>query len=254
METTGYMKVYFDTVMNEMSDAMNLEGMDKDHRREIGESILNTAFDKEGPRSARRANDNLTFISEKLFKPSSEIFANIEALENIAVYARSFPYRRQGISRVDYLKYHIENYLNEIYILKNRLIAFLNLVDRAYRKCDRRAEIKANLSPLYGTVHGALEGYVNVRGSHVHQNRYTDSDFDRLTTLNLLSMSGDDDASELFRNMFYESYRITRRKWTGKIKNDLSSLETLLDLYYASLTRSLIKEGKIVYPSNVHWL
>ena len=67
METTGYMKVYFDTVMNEMSDAMNLEGMDKDHRREIGESILNTAFDKEGPRSARRANDKLTFISEKLF-------------------------------------------------------------------------------------------------------------------------------------------------------------------------------------------
>ncbi len=95
---------------------------------------------------------------------------------------------------------------------------------------------------------------VDVRGSHVHQNRYTDSDFDRLTTLHLLSMSGDEVASELFRNMFYECYRRTRRKWVGKIKNDLNSLETLLDLYFSVLVRSLIKDGKIIYPSNVHWL
>lgn len=255
MDLEGNTRKYFEIVMDEMTTAMNLKEMDEEHRKEVGEAILNTALDRDGPRSAsRRFNDKLLFISNKLFKPFSEIFSNLEALENIGIYVRSFPYKRQGISQVDYLKYHVENYLNEIYILKNRLIAFLTLIERAYRKCERSDQIHAILRPIYELVSTALDGYINVRGAHVHENRYSDSDFDRLGTLNLLSKSGDDEVSRLFKGLFSECYRTTRRKWVGKIRRDIRAIEQLLEIYCTALVDSVIKDGKVVFPSNVRWI
>ena len=78
----------------------------------------------------RKLSPNEYFIANKLFRPLKEIADTIEAIENIPIFAMTFPYKRQGISRAIYLKYHVENYLNELYLLKNRLISYLNLIDK----------------------------------------------------------------------------------------------------------------------------
>ncbi len=255
MQLQGNFKKFFEAVMHEMEGVIKPKVSDPALNKEIGQAILNTIFDLDGPKEVQKnPEDKAIFVANKIFRPLSEILTNIEALENISVYAASFPYRRQGISRLDYLKYHIENYLNELYILKNRLISYLTIIERAYKKCDRASEISKELKPVYQIVSGTLDGYINIRGSHVHDKRYSDTDFDRLTNLSLLSMSQDKEFSNIFQGMFVEEYRKTRKKWVGKMKRDLEAIEQLLEIFFSPIVNSLVINGKLIYPSNVHWV
>src|SRR5689334_23144184 len=63
----------------------------------------------------------------KLFHGYMEIYKTVEALKNIEIYMAVFPHgRNKKIERSAYLSYHFENFLNEIYVLRNRLVAYVN--------------------------------------------------------------------------------------------------------------------------------
>ena len=217
--------------------------------------MSNSLFDLDGPKTvSERASDKAYFVANKLFRPLSEIMNNFEALENIAIYSGSFPYKKHGVSRISYLRYHIENYLNELYILKNRLIAYLKIIERSYRKCDRFGEIHKIMEPVYNIVSRSLEGYVNIRGAHVHANRYTDSEIDRLAELELFSrLSDDKEMSQLLHSVFIQQYRVIRKKWVGKMQDDIEALRKLIDIYFENLCKAIVSENRIQYPSSSKW-
>jgi hypothetical protein len=246
-----YSSKYISIVMNEMSVAIDWEKAVND--QELKDAVWNSLFDLDGPRVVKnRASDKSLFVANKLFRGISEIYTTFNNLENIEIYARRFPYRSLGISRLDYLKYHIENYLNEIYTLKERLIAYSKTVSRAYRKSDNAQEIQVNLSNASKYVSSALSKIVETRGAHVHSFRYSDSEIDRLSTLELLSKT-DDGPAALFNNLFLDTYRQTRKKWVNAMKVNRVELEKVLDYYCKVLFESITDGRKVIYPSHTNW-
>ena len=242
---------FFKLIMAQMQ--LTIDFREGDDRKELANVIWNRLFDIDGPRIVhKRPSAKAIFIANKLFRPLSEIMSSIETISNIEIYIRNPSYKRQGISRLNYLKYHIDNYLNELYLLKNRLIAYLTTLERAYKKSDNSAQVKSTLGPLHIIVSRALDGYIEMRGYHVHQNRYADDDLDRLTALALLSRSSDE-FGIFMHSMFTAAYRDIKRKWAKNVKTGLKGLQKLLEHYFGNLLEVFSSKGKFLYPSNVRW-
>jgi len=250
MKLKGHFKIYFEAVMFEVTSfAIPSEGTPE--YEQLKENMGNSLFNEnKSSHIAIKQSDKALFIESKLFRPLSEIMNNIEALENISIYAASFTYKKQGISRISYLRYHIENYLNELYILKNRLIAYLTLIERSYKKCGRKEHISNELKPIYEIVSNSLGKYINVRGAHVHQQRYTDSEIDKLVELELLSTHSEGKYSNLMTHLYMENYKKIRQKWVGKMKNDIIEVEKLTEIFFEKICNSIISNEKIIYPKN----
>ena len=236
---------YFELVMKEIRAFMPRD--DEEDWREFGEAIMNQVF-RSGPTViSKKPAKKEEFVANKIFRPMSEILSSLWAIENISIYVRSFPYKKQGISPLSYLQYHIENYLNEIYILKTRLISYLNILEKAYSKFKQERVTSKTLKPLYSAVTTAFKPYAEVRGSHVHVSRFMDEDTDRLSTLNLLSISGDN-FGHLMKNMFVSCYRAARKKWAEKIEKDSVAIHKLLDFYFGELTKMLFQDEHLIIP------
>jgi hypothetical protein len=178
---------YFELVMNEFRATMPRD--DGGERAELGEAIMNTVLGLRPTVISKKPTRKWIFVGNKIFQPMGEIFNSLWAIENIAIYVRSFPYKRRGILPLNYLQYHIENYLNEIYILKTRLISYLNTLEKAYSKTKQGRIVAKKLKPLRLLVDTAFKAYTEKRGSHVHVSRFKDEDIDRLSTLQVLSIS-----------------------------------------------------------------
>ena len=230
-----------------------MEPMMEADNEESKNVIMNSILGLDVPTSLNhRISPHEFFIANKIFRPMSEIMYAIEAIENIAVYARSFPYKRQGISRIAYLKYHVENYLNELYLLKNRLIKYLKLIEKSYKKSNISEHVSHTIAPLYKVVSKTLKGYIEVRGSHVHENRYSDNDFDRLSTLELLSKGSDKNKfSETMTQLSNVAYSDIRKKWVDKINADFEGIQNLLDLYFEHLLIAISKNGDLIFPNDI---
>lgn len=244
-------KTYFEMILGVTQEIMKpmLDEKNEDSQNVMMNSILGL----EGPKSLERSSSpHEYFVANKLFRPFSEIMQATESIRNIAIYARSFPYKRQGVSRATYLKYHVENYLNELYLLKNRLIAYLTLIDKSYRKSDIAEHVSKTIAPLYTVVSDTLKNYIDVRGAHVHKHRYSDDDFDRLSTLELLTLGGrEDEFGTIMTHLSDRAYGEIRKKWVLKISTDIKGINTLLEFYFEMLLRAISEDAILKLPSNI---
>jgi hypothetical protein len=244
-----YTKKYLDIIFNQMTEAVDLKNIEKN--KEVGHVIFNNLFNLDGPKKVKRdPSVSSIFIANLFFEPFLEILNSVEAIENISVFVKSFPYKKQNISRVHYLKYHIENYLNELYILKNRLITYLKIIERAYKKSDHYSHIEKTLKPFYNFISNSFEGFIETKGIHVHMNRFFDDDISRLSSLELLSR-GDSKPEIFIKNHYIFTYRQIRKKWMKKIKDDMYTINNLLNQYFKELILAICEEDKIIDPSQI---
>jgi len=241
-----YTAAYFQLVLKEARSAMPLED---DDRFGLGQAIMNVITQSGPTVISKKSSRRDKFIANKIFRPMSEIFTTIWSIENIAVYVRTFPHRAQGISRLSYLRYHVENYLNEIYILQCRLISYLNTLEKAYLKSEQGPKISEIHKPLCTFINDSLKSYNGVRGSHVHVARFSDEEIDRLSTLELMSM-GNDDFGNLMKSIFLRSYSATRKKWADKILKDSMEINKILEVYFEILSKLLFKGERLIVPDN----
>lgn len=154
-------------------------------KRESGRNFINHAFGVPvNSKSFEKPTKNQIFLS-KLNQGLIEIHSSIEALKAHEIYIARFPYSNTSIKKSQHLRHVIESYLQEFYILKERTLAYITAVGRAYRKDYRHAEILKKTRPLFPLVPKVFDNLLNARGVHVHQSRYTDSDLDRLDALEL---------------------------------------------------------------------
>ena len=99
-----------------------------------------------------------------------EISGSYYGLLEIEIYIGRFPYRNTKISKTRHLAYHMENYLNEIYILKERLNSYFTTIGRIYRKDRRIQDILKRTKPLFAFVNNTLKGIIDTRG-HMYTKR-----------------------------------------------------------------------------------
>lgn len=127
----------------------------------------------------------------RFFYANTEIHNAIERLKDCETYISRFPFQKTRVTRPAYLRFIVEGQLHEIYLLKERLVSFVKLVKKAYRKDRSGQQIDAVTSALIKVIEQSFESAVSVRGSHVHKRRYDNSEIERLELIDLLKRAND---------------------------------------------------------------
>ena len=209
----------------------------KQHEKELGQSLLNTLLDDPGPKHIVRVGTPKEKYLKRIFDGFSEIHSSYQALTDIEIYINRFPFSSTSVTKPRYLRYHVENYFNEMYLLKERLLAFLTIIGRSFRKDPRHSAVLAATRPLFKIVSDSLEDVVDIRGRHVHQKRYTDSQIDRLELMELLSRATkkDDELAATLKPFYQYEYRRIRSEWKAQIKRNNETVNKLLMTYSDNL-------------------
>jgi len=189
-------------------------------------------FNLPGPRVLRRKVSPPEELFRVLFYGFSEISEAYERLQDFEVYIRRFPYQRSRVSNPRHLSHTIDTYLNEVYVLQQRLLSYGRRVRRYAEKRIAKAEVGRVADALERMVLATFEGIVQTRGASVHQTRHKDDDVSRLGTLDLLVNHGR--ASDLQGFYAVESARI-RRKWQSTVHNNNREIKRLLNVYFSAL-------------------
>jgi hypothetical protein len=234
----------------ELNKLYILPSMNDKQNKEFGEALRNSILGKPQKPIEHNSSPIEYFAANNLFRPLSEILSSIESIENIGIYSKSFPFKRQGISQYSYLRYHIENYLNELYLLQNRLTAYLAKIEKAYRKSEISDYVLSITIPLRTVVTNSLKTYTEARGYHVHEYRYSDNDLDWLSTLELFSKTGDD-FGKIMQEFFIKAHKDVRKTWVGRINDGINGVHTLLEYFFQQLISAISKDGEILVPNNL---
>ncbi len=166
----------------------------------------------------------------KLFNGFSEITGIIDTLKLIETFVSIDPPEVKGVNSSNYLNYHVHNYFQEMYILKERLNAYLTLIQRLYQKKVDKQLLKEVMNPLFALIKVSLDniaGSDGVRNIHVHQKKYSDDEMRWLSSTSFLSEFHDEFAEESVK-----AYAIAKRKWITTIGKNNRELKTLIDVYF----------------------
>jgi hypothetical protein len=216
----------------------------EDHESDFSEIYKTVLLGGNGRTTIDRKRSKKEDFISKIFKGFTEINDVLERLQNIELYVRRFPYAASSVTRLQYLKYHFENYLNEVYILRERLNSYLTSIKRLYRKDPRKHEIDELVKNIRKTISGSLGSVIEVRGAHIHEKRYDDDDFARLRTLELLII-GD----SAFKPFYDKAYKEIRKKKTSLIERNNKETRKIIDVYMDKLYGIVFdKKGELLFP------
>ena len=144
-----------------------------------------------------------------------EIDSSLKRLNQALVYLsqppRSRAMRFHRLSEADWLRYHIEAYFQETYIIHQRLSRFLKRVERSANRGSDDSGVAA-AKKLRSVVEASLDGVVRVRGGHVHEHRFDSDELRDLDLLVLLTTAGKEHKLRGFRNFRYLTALIKWRK------------------------------------------
>lgn len=178
----------------------------------------------------------------------AEIDTSFLALKDIPRHLSHPSHRPASVSSVRFLQYHFENWLQEVYVLQQRLNRFLTTIERAYRKDDIYKKHLASIHILAQAVNKSFEGIVNIRGGHVRSERFQDSDLKRLRTLELLAKFGKSPFPGIFRGALR---RILKQK-RDTIRINNRAIQKALDVYFDALDPILFdRSRKLRFPPGV---
>jgi hypothetical protein len=182
-----------------------------------------------------------------LFYGLHEIIESYDLLKDFEIFIKVFPYNRYNISKARYLRFIIGTYLNEMYIFKERLVAYIKTIEKEYRSTRRYLDVKGIINPLYHTVISSLNNICEVRNSHVHVNRYYDNSINRVIGFELVTQG---DNTGTFYPRFEREYKKIRSEWKKTIKENNRAVNELLDYVSAELMDIVFKNNsEINHPS-----
>lgn len=197
-------------------------------------AYLDPAFKKRKAGEAYELPTDRQFSS--IFYGFTEITATLDALSLVEILIGTASPRTKRIEKDHYLQFLVGAYLQEMYILEQRLTAYAKKISRLYRK-------PALPSVVRRIVYKPMEGIIGTRGAHVHGHRFTDEHLDRVSTTALFRRIG----HQLGDDLEFE-YLIARREWKQRIKSNNEVTRQLVD-QYCGLLRAVMCEGdKIVFP------
>jgi hypothetical protein len=165
---------------------------------------------------------------QRLMDQFAEIHDSYDRLRDVELYVGRFPFPRTRVDKVRFLRFTVEAWLHELYMLRERLYAFAKAVQRAYRR-DSRAKQAVNAAAAMRTVaQHALDAVVHARDAHVHESRFVDADIRQLTLLSVMARR-EPEHTWLFE-VRYAEIRKQKREWVTR-NND--SIEHMLNDYFA---------------------
>jgi hypothetical protein len=213
------------------------------------EVLKNILFDEPGDRYMGIVLSPQEKTLKNIVFGISEIEESFQVLSDIPFYLKRFPPKNSNISKTRFLNYHVGNYLNENYILRERLVAYQKVVTRMYRHDGRLIELGRQVKKIEMVVSG-FDGIVATRGKHVHQKRYDDEDFERLHFFERMAKD-DDPLASLLGELYPLALKEYRIKWIKTVSENNDNIKRILDMYFEILYGVVFGEnGKFVYPKS----
>lgn len=173
---------------------------------------------------------------EAVFLGFTEITNALEALTLTETLIGLAAPRSSKVEKDKYLKFLIGAYLQEVYILEQRLSAYATKLCRIYK-------LSSELPRLLAVVRDAFGGIVRTRGSHVHSQRYSDQKLDILSTMAMVSRF-----QEEFTDEMHFEYKVAQLHWRKTVKANNAATRVLIDGYFDLLFPQISKAGKFVLP------
>lgn len=222
-----------------------------EHKDEMGKNLWNHLFDTGDltPISRNISRDEYYFW--KIFSGYSEISSSLRTLEDIEVYINSFPYRNKKITKLRNLSYHIENYFSELYILRERLNAYLSKISKSFKKDKKRQSIVSITKSFLIITERVFSEPTKTRGRHIHETRFQDNEIRRLESLELLKLVNDGKLKRIISSYFKFDYLLLKKNWKQNIKTMNGSFRQFLDLFGDLLIAHLFDEkNHLIYPNS----
>lgn len=176
-----------------------------------------------------------------IFNGFNEITASLENIKLTLAFISIVPPKSKKINRSDYLKYHIHVYLQEIYILKERLNEYATKLQRKYSKINKEINVKEFIKPLFQIIKMMFEGITNARSQHVHAQRFSDKDLDWLSSTTFLSKFHDE--YEIPSKNIYKKVSL---EWKTTIKNNTKEINKIIDIYFDTIYAVITKNDKLI--------
>lgn len=151
------------------------------------------------------------------------------------------PPRSKKIEHDKYIKYVVNTYLQDVYILKERLNSYATRIKRIHNKSGRSELTSKHIEPLFDIVKDSFQSIVNTRGGHVHAKRYSDDELNDASTMALISNHSSD-----FQLHYDHSIAKAKIAWYERIRTNNAETKKLLDLYFKSLIL-VVKDGDSVF-------
>lgn len=165
-----------------------------------------------------------------------EIANALDALKLCETLIVIAPPRSKVIKHDEYIKFLVGAYLQEMYILEQRLSTYATRMSRLYKN----PQIDRNFKQL---IEKSLEGIVSIRGKHVHAKRYSDDELDMLSTLTLISQF-----DSTYTEHVQDQYKLTKLEWGKKIKTNNSETRKIVNYYFDILYPIMTTNDQIALP------
>jgi hypothetical protein len=182
----------------------------------------------------------------------AEIQTTLDTMRDIEFYMGRFPYSEEKVAKHRHLIFHVQAFLNELYILQQRLLGFLKFIERQHRKDTRLDNIKVVCEALRGFVTESMKKGVAIRGSHVHEWRLSDNDHDRLIGISLYTKMPNEEIQEAFAAYYDSEYKKIRRRRREWVASGIGVSRELVDAFFDKLFKLVFDDkGSMVYPSRL---
>ena len=172
-----------------------------------------------------------------------DIMETYEALELSAVLLSVNGPRSNKVSEDKYCRYVINTYLQDMYILKERLNSYATKIKRVHNNLGRTQIVDILIEPVFDVVTQSFKGIVDIRGGHVHQRRYTDQTLDDAS---LFSSTAKSDPS--YSPVSKVSIQILKEEWGERISDNNIKVKELLNYYFACLYSVVQENQKVIVP------
>lgn len=181
-----------------------------------------------------------------IFNGFSEISNSLDTLRLIELFIKTNPPEENGINYSNYLTYHVHNYLQEMYILKERLKTYATKIQRKYTKAINEKSVTRIIESLMKIITeslGNITGDGGIRNLHVHAKRFSDDELNWLSSTTFLAAFNDE-----FKIHSTNAYETAKNKWQKTIENNNSELNKLIDLYFNTIYSIISVDNKVVLP------
>ena len=172
-----------------------------------------------------------------------DIMETYEALELSGVLLSVNGPRSNKVSEDKYCRYVINTYLQDMYILKERLNSYATKIKRIHNNLGRTQIVDLLIEPVFDVIKSSFKGIVDTRGGHVHQRRYTDQTLDDAS---LFSSTAKSDPK--FSPVSKVSLGLLKEEWGERIKNNNTKVKELLNYYFACLYGVVQENQKVIVP------
>lgn len=182
-------------------------------------------------------------VFNTIFTGFTEIMDTYEALEFCETLFSVASPRSKKVPKEQYIKFLVNNYLQEVYILKERLNTYSTRIKRIHERAGRNELVSIHIEHLFPYIKDSLQGLVDIRGTHVHSQRYTDMSINEASSLALISAHEPE-----FESLFSASLSKVRKEWKARIeKNNVLTLE-ILDKYFKEMQAVVSDNGEVYTP------